>query len=433
MKNTILFLSIFLLFSCKKESIPKQEISTTDIDNFWNAYDQITSEKDTTKQLQLVNDLYVLKGTQGLKDLMQVRRYTDKDFVNAINDYPKFWKSIRKNTLKVEELTPKIDKAIYELKNLYPELKPANIYFGVGAFRTNGTILGNNVLIGSEMALTDKTTNTAELPEHLKRFYQEYQLLNNIDLLCAHEYTHTQQKELQENLLMASLYEGVAEFVSTKALNRPSFTPAVVYGKENDKVVKQKFETDMFMPQNMYNWLWGTNRNELEIRDLGYYVGYAICENYYNKATDKQKAIKDMIELDYKNIKEVQNFVDASGYFSDTMENLAANFDKHRPNVVAIKPFKNNSEKVSSKITTITIQFSEPMDKNSRGFDYGPLGEGNVLRVQKIIGYSDDAMQFTFEVELEPNKQYQSYVSGGFRNQKGIPLQPFLIDFKTNN
>lgn len=431
MKNAIFLLSILLLFSCKQTSIPKQEIQTTDIDNFWIAYDKITTETDTVKQLQIVNDLYISKGTQGLKDLIQVRRYKAEDFVKAINEYPEFWKSLKKNTSNIKELSPKIDKAIHQLKQMYPELTPATIYFAIGAFRTNGTILGKNVLIGSEMSLTDKTINTSGLPEHLQQYYKEYQLLKDVDLLCAHEYIHTQQNELQESLLIASLYEGVAEFVSTKALSRPSFTPALAYGKEHGKEVKEKFETDMFIPQNMYNWLWGTNRNEFKIRDLGYYIGYTICENYYNKASDKKQAIKDMIELDYTDVKEVQSFVDASGYFSDTMENLATDFDKLRPKVVAIQPFKNNSEKVSSNTSILTIKFSEPMDVNSRGFDYGPLGENNVLRVQKVIGYSDDATEFSFEVALEPNKQYQSYVSSGFRNKKGIPLQPFLLDFKT--
>jgi hypothetical protein len=71
------------------------------------------------------------------------------------------------------------------------------------------------------------------------------------------------------------------------------------------------------------------------------------------------------------------------------------------------------------------------MDKESRGFDYGPLGEEGVLRVQKVIGYSEDGTSFSFEVSLEPNKHYQSMVTNRFVSVNGTPLKPFLIDFKT--
>ena len=71
------------------------------------------------------------------------------------------------------------------------------------------------------------------------------------------------------------------------------------------------------------------------------------------------------------------------------------------------------------------------MDKNHRGFDYGPLGESNVLRVKSVIGFSEDGKSFTFEVELKPNQRYQSLVASTFRSIEGNPLKPFLIDFQT--
>ncbi|MCB4235398.1 hypothetical protein LDL59_10835 [Kaistella anthropi] len=45
---------------------------------------------------------------------------------------------------------------IEKLRKIYPELKPAKIYFTIGALRTNGTYSHNLVLIGSEIAMTDK-------------------------------------------------------------------------------------------------------------------------------------------------------------------------------------------------------------------------------------------------------------------------------------
>ncbi|MFT5437355.1 MAG: hypothetical protein ACI840_002009, partial [Ulvibacter sp.] len=101
------------------------------------------------------------------------------------------------------------------------------------------------------------------------------------------------------------------------------------------------------------------------------------------------------------------------------------------PEIVSISEFSNNSKNINATLREITINFSEPMNKETRGFDFGPLGEDNVLRVQKVIGFSEDGKSFSFEVKLEENKQYQSLVTNRFQSISGFPLKPFLIDFKT--
>ena len=216
----------------------QQKFVTTDIDNFWTAYDKVITTKDSSIQYDHLNKLYIEKGSEGLKSLMQVRNYTAKDYIDAINNYPEFWQSIRANTFKGKQLTNSIDVRINQLQELYPDLKPSTIYFAIGAFRTNGTIFNDKVLIGSEMALSDKSVHTSELPQHLQYFYNTFTPINDIELLCTHEYVHTQQKELVHNLLSYCLYEGVAEFVSTKATGIPSFTPAINFGRSNENRVK---------------------------------------------------------------------------------------------------------------------------------------------------------------------------------------------------
>ena len=253
---------------------------STDIENFWNAYDKITTTKDSVQQYRLLRELYLNKGTDGLKGIIEVRDYSEKEFIDWITQNPKFWNSIRPNTLKVKDIYPKINTNIKKLKKAYPDIKPSTIYFTIGAFRTGGTIQGNKVLIGSELSLADKTTIIDELPGWRQSFYKTQNPLKELPLLCTHEYIHTQQKELVLNLLSMCLYEGVAEFISCKVTNTKSDTPAIEFGKANQKIVVDKFVTDLFVMTNNYNWLWGENRNELKVRDLGYYIGYEICERY---------------------------------------------------------------------------------------------------------------------------------------------------------
>ncbi|MBK9046742.1 MAG: hypothetical protein IPL74_08575 [Bacteroidetes bacterium] len=101
-------------------------------------------------------------------------------------------------------------------------------------------------------------------------------------LLYAHEYIHTHKKEMAENLLSMCLYEGVAKFISCKVTDTKSDAPAIEFWKANQEVVIDKFVSDLFTRTNTYNWMWGENKNELKVRDLGYYIGYEICERYYN-------------------------------------------------------------------------------------------------------------------------------------------------------
>ncbi|SEL79552.1 hypothetical protein SAMN05421740_11076 [Parapedobacter koreensis] len=45
--------------------------------------------------------------------------------------------------------------------------------------------------------------------------------------------------------------------------------------------------------------------------DLGYFMGYAICKSYYEKAHDKKLAIKAIIELDYADLAATKQFLES--------------------------------------------------------------------------------------------------------------------------
>lgn len=433
MKRFFLIILSFSLTTLSFAQEFKQSFVSTDIENFWAAYDQIILTKDSIKQYRLLKDLYLDKGTQGLTGLIEVRNYSEKEFINCITQNPKFWNSIRPNTLKVKSLYPKIKANIQKLKKAYPDLKQATIYFTVGAFRTGGTIQGNKVLIGSELALADRTTIIDELPRWRQPFYKTQNPLNELPLLCTHEYIHTQQKELVENLLSMCLYEGVAEFVSCKVTSTKSDAPAIEFGKANQKIVIDKFVSDLFIMTNNYNWLWGENRNDLKVRDLGYYIGYEICERYYNLSKDKAKAIKELIELDYTNEKEVERIVDLTKLLPKTLEELNNDYEKQRPTVIKMIPFENGSQNVKPELTKITVTFSEPLSKYNTGLDFGPLGQDYCPKINPERYFSEDGKTWTFEANLKPNQHYQILISNNFRKENGIRLKPYLIDFKTTD
>jgi len=429
--SALLPLLLILMSSCVQ---PAEQIAVTeDITNFWNAYDQITATNDSTTQYALLDSLFITPGTPGLQAIMQRRGYTAASYIDAINRYPQFWASVRSNTQQSDAYADEINAGIEKLRAIYPDLKPANVYFTMGALMTNGMTLDDVVFIGSEVAMADSTVVTEELPGRLGenlRAYFDGNPITHIAFLNVHEYVHTQQGPFGSTLLQVALQEGVAEFVAVLATEKASPTPAVSFGQNNEPAVRDRFVTEMFSP-NTNDWLYNNFSNDFAMRDMGYYTGYAIAEGYYEQATDKAKAIAELIELDYEDMSAVEAIVDASGYFSEPLQALQAGYEASKPRVVSVSPFDKDSTQLAPGPTRVTIQFSRPMSPRFRGFDYGPLGESNVMRIQNVFGWSEDGTALDVEVLLQPDQRHQMTLTSQFRAPDGAAIEPYLIDVTT--
>lgn len=430
-KNILLLLVAFCLASANAQSTPSNFI-TDDIDNFWVAYDKVVSTTDTTAQLNYLQTLYFDKGSDGLRLMMEARHYTSREYREAINNYPLFWASVRENTYKAKAFAKEIEAGAKKLKVLYPKLKDNHIYFTIGALRSPGTGKDGQVLVGSELAMTDENTNATEFVtsfQYLKTFFQGNPI-KNIVFLNIHEYIHTQQKtEWGYDLLSQSLFEGIAEFIPTLVLEKASPTPAIAYGKANNQAVRAAFEKEMFSPW-FDNWIWNDLNNPFKTRDLGYYIGYAIAEKYYNAASDKKQAIATLIELDFNDSNAIEAFVNRIGYFSKPINYLKKAYEKKRPKVIGIKQFRNNSQAVPASTTQITVEFSTPLDTRYASTGLGPLGRDYFPEVISRA-LTEDGRTMTYEVKLKPNQLYQLVVESGFRTTDATPLVPYLIEFKT--
>ncbi len=423
---------IFLLQSCGKTS--EIEIVNSDIANFWIAYDKIRATNDTVKKRKLLKQHFIDKASAGQKKMFEVRNYTVEEYLDVIEKYPKFWNSLRPNTKNFEEHNKEVLKAISKLKAVYPEMKKSSVYFTMGAFRSPGTGIDSTLILGSEFALGNLEINTTEFKrtkDHIVD-YHKIDPLKYLQSLSIHEYIHTQQNYPVYNILSWTLYEGIAEFIGTQITEQASPWSAFTYGPENEDFVKEVFESQMFDSGNMDNWLWSAN-NQFGHRDLGYYIGYSIAKIHYEKSSNKKQAIKELIELDYENEVAVERIVDDTNFFSISLKELYAKYELERPKVLGIKQFKNGSIEVDPSISLVTIKFSAPMNPNYRGFDFGPLGEENAMKLHKFIGFSKDSTSLSFHVKLEPNKRYQLQLPHKFKSNKGFRMKPYLIDFATSN
>jgi hypothetical protein len=414
------------------QSVPPTVV-TTDVANFWDAFDLITSTTDTALQRTFLATQFLDKATVGQRAMIAARRYTADQYLNAIRRYPRFWSSMRANMQQASSHAAAIDRGVEQLRQLYPSLRPATVTFTVGVFRSPGTIVDGQVLLGSEFALGDSTIDTSEFPPSMSHMapYFAANPIKSIVQLTVHEYVHTQQRDEAYVLLNRSLYEGVAEYVSVVATGIPTSSPAIAYERTHRSRIQQRFSLQLLSGAAVDQWLYNDTRNEFGIRDLGYAVGYAIAERIVMKARDRQAAIRQLIELAPNDSLALDQIVDSSGYFTQPVRTLRAQYSASRPRVVGISEFRNGDQKVPASIRTLTVHFSAPMDTIGRGFAYGPLGESAVLRAQSFLGFSADRRSASFGISLEPGRRYQVTVRDRFRTPDGIELIPYLIDIRT--
>ncbi|MFK8105405.1 MAG: hypothetical protein AB8G15_23025 [Saprospiraceae bacterium] len=409
-------------------------VITTDLDNFWEAFDKIQTSEDVDQQASYLETLFLDRASPGLIAIREARNYRAAEYLAAIQQYPLFWKSIRANTLRAKNLSTDLEKSIEQLRQLYPALRPAKIYFTIGVFRTGGTTMGDKVLIGCETSMCDQHTETSEFPAAMN-YLKKHWATNPVDEILhtnVHEYLHTQQVEaLNATLLGQCLREGIAEFVAALAMGTPSTENAIVAGRKQELKIKAAFEKQLFNTEYGF-WLWSDRANEFQTRDLGYFVGHAIAEKYYAAAKDKTAAIQTMIELDYNSLDALAKFVDPLQYFSQPIAKLKKAQEKVKsPSVINIAPFKNGATNVDPTLTEITVHFSAEMSPRFRGHDFGPLGAPNALRI-KDSHFGEDHKSITLIISpLQPNQRYQLILSSNYRNTHGIRIEPFLLDFTT--
>jgi len=409
-----------------------QLVYTSDIDNFWKAYDSLQTTSDSLKQLSFIQDLYISKGTPGLQAFMKARNYNGPLWVKLIRAYPKFWQSIRPNTLAVKNKAAAIESSIEKFKQLYPALKPATMYFTIGGLRSGGTTTGNMVLVGAEIATGTAATDVSEFSgKWLAGVFKE-QLEQNVVPLNIHEYVHTQQHSEGNNLLAQVITEGSCDFITELVMGNPMQTNYINYGKAHEAELKQSFKKEMF--SDYYNrWLYNGD-NTAEVADLGYFMGYSICKSYYNQAKDKKQAIKNIIELNYADSNAVEAFLTVSKYYTESFDKAALRsaLIENLPEVTGISPSINGSDLTDPGLRELTILFSKEMNPNAFSISMGKQGNP-FYPIEKVKGFAPDNKSFTVYVRLEPNHSYEFIVTGmSFASKDGFPLKDsYEVKFKT--
>src|ERR1700741_2311063 len=102
---------------------------TSDIGNFWRAYDLAAKETDKPKRVAIFQTEYLDKGSPGLKDFLRLRIKSAENLVSAIDRMPKYYASIRPQTLQVQRMEKRMRAAFVKFKSVYPATVFPDVYF----------------------------------------------------------------------------------------------------------------------------------------------------------------------------------------------------------------------------------------------------------------------------------------------------------------
>lgn len=282
-----------------------KNVLTLDITHFWEAYDNLRYCTTTWDSILSFQNLYLGRGTDGLIDFASVRQWSPELFVKAVAKLKKYYESVRHYTLEVKDAEPLVEEVFYKFQNTYDNFKPFKVCFAIGFRNTGGTVSNKFVLLGTEMITAGKDVDFSEInsawtPNPDKK---EIDIPMAIKGIISHECVHTQQLEdpapntVRCNQLYFCLKEGAANFIGELISGNTNKSEAHQYGEKHEAELWDDFKSTLCYG-NVSNWMYNGNTEKKRPADLGYFVGYKICQAYFNKASDKQQAIREIIEMD---------------------------------------------------------------------------------------------------------------------------------------
>lgn len=196
-------------------------------------------------------------------------------------------------------------RAIYlALHGLLPDRKLPQIYLVFGAGNSGGTAGPGAQVLGLEV-LCAQEDSIEGFRALLRRFF-------------AHETVHTLQRDRAsqgpEPLLTGALEEGAADFIAGIVTGQTPDPQRAAWAAPREVELWAEFQQDMAKTRGVdlgaepepkaavaayLRWL--ANYKDAPPGwpyELGYWVGMRIWQSYYDRATDKRQAIRDMLDFE---------------------------------------------------------------------------------------------------------------------------------------
>jgi hypothetical protein len=253
-------------------------IVTTDIDNFWRAFDLLQNQKTLADSLKIIKTIFVDKVSEGLKQYMKAANCDENEFLETLKKRKADYLAVREKTEAIAHKKQLIIQYLHKFKRLYPALKIPAICYTIGKFEVGGTQFENTLYIGCEV-----------------------DIINHIDIVVQsiHELAHFQQKDQNPvtNLDLAMI-EGGAEFVSYQVTNKRTIYPTWRYGTANENSLWKEFQPKLYSAIDMKWFLDIPDKEKNRPGSLAYFIGFRICEAYLKSHKNKKLAVRELIEME---------------------------------------------------------------------------------------------------------------------------------------
>lgn len=271
-------------------------LEVDDLHRFARAQQEMRSGGDSASVLE---HEYLAQGSPGLRSYAARYQLTATSQTRALRAHPGVFANAASFAESVAAAEPELRKAFGRLRDFFPDAAFPPIWFFVGHNGPAGLAQPEGVLIAIERVAHDPAAILA---------------------LVMHELAHFQQAMVQgpeqyrriygpdQTLLALALREGSAELIAELTAGRHINPAAERYGLAHEPELWERFRREM-RNRDPGDWMFVQPAKRDWPPDLGYWIGYRIVRAYYERATDKQQAIRDVLTLT-----DFDGFLEASGY-----------------------------------------------------------------------------------------------------------------------
>jgi hypothetical protein len=257
-------------------------IHIEDVARFYKVYDA-TGGHPSAEQLQ--RD-YIDSDSGGLHELAKLRNVSGTTIAVELNRHAEIYSDAKRCMAVLPGVRQRLEVAFDKLDRLYPEAKFPPVTIAVGRGKPVGVgspVTG--VQIGLEALCAVKYFD----PSVEDRFVH----------VVAHEYAHAQQvralvDDQHPTVLEGSLIEGAAEFAAELISGGVSGLELTARADGHEKEIETAFVADEDKT-DLSNWLYNGTLDKQG--DLGYWVGYRIVKSYYQHASDKRQAFREILQM----------------------------------------------------------------------------------------------------------------------------------------
>lgn len=292
----ILLLSSNAVFS-QKDTV---QFITKDIDQFWKAYDLFKQDTSTNPF-----DTYLDSATAAIQHLRQYAIRDSAEFKRIIKENIPYYEKVRASSDSISNYREKIITYFRNFKALYPEAEIPKVFFTIGQMNVGGTSCPEGVVICMEKFCDTTVINT---------YGYKSMEMQKLPVVTLTSFMFYQQKPAHTgyNLLRQCIVRGSADFLTVLVLGdekdlilkQENFT----YGEQHEELLVKEFLANKGS-DDFSGWLYTRQPDQERPSDLGTWIGYKITEAYYNNATDKQKAIDEILKIN-----DFEKFLVLSGY-----------------------------------------------------------------------------------------------------------------------